>query len=305
LGAQIALDPRFPIAVVQNLFQSLIGEAPMDFPADPGDGSYAAWQAQDSTLRAVSQAFVADNFNFKTAIVELVKSPYFRGINTGATSSARLLQLAGVGTGRLLSPELLARKVEQVFGVDWLNGERVALLSDYRILYGGIDSESVTERLTVPNGMMSAIAWRLATEMACRGVPRDFARGDGLLFPEVDLDTVPENEIAEPIAANVTRIENNLAYLYERLLGQRFVPGSAEAERVYGLFLTTWREGRAKLASDAVGRDLNWECQYRREPGQAEDLPEGEQLIRDENYVIRSWMAVISYLVSDYHFLYD
>jgi hypothetical protein len=74
---------------------------------------------------------------------------------------------------------------------------------------------------------------------------------------------------------------------------------------VFDLFLKTWREGRSKLASDSVGRDLPWECQYRRAPGMDEDLPEDQRLSRDENYVIRSWMAVITYMLADYRFLYD
>jgi Protein of unknown function (DUF1588)/Protein of unknown function (DUF1592) len=307
LGRQIAADPRFPISVVQNLYQSLIGEAPLPFPEDPTSGGFQAWEAQDATLRAITQSFVASDYNFKTAIVQLVLSPYFRGSNTTATTPARLAQLVSVGTGRLLTPELLDRKLEGVFGFAWNNGDRSALLNDYRLLYGGIDSESVTERLDTPNGMMSAITWRMATEMACRGAALDFARGQSArtLFPNVDPTTVPEDEIAQALPDNVAKIQQNLAHLYERMFGETLVQGSPEAERVYDLFLTTWREGRAKLASMEVGRDLTWECQYRRAPGSQEDLPEAQMLTRDENYVIRSWMAVITYMLSDYRFLYD
>ncbi|HEX2730631.1 MAG TPA: DUF1588 domain-containing protein [Polyangiaceae bacterium] len=308
LGSHIAADPRFPISVVQNLYRSLIGEEPMAFPADPSDGSYAAWEAQQATLRAIAQAFVEDNFNFKTAVLQVVLSPYFRAANTDATSSARLAQLAAVGTGRLLTPELLDRKITQVFGFSWnYGGDRTALSDDFKILYGGIDSETVTERLSTPNGMMSAISWRMATEMACHGTALDFAQAasDRRLFPNVETSTVPEDEIAQAIPENVAKIQQNLAYLYERMLGETLDPESSEGKRIYDLFLTTWREGRAKLASTEVQRDLNWECQYRRKPGADEDLPDAQMLTQDDNYVIRSWMAVITYLLSDYRFLYD
>jgi Protein of unknown function (DUF1588)/Protein of unknown function (DUF1592) len=307
LGQQIAADPRFAIAVVQNLYTSLIGEEPLSFPQDPTDGSFPAWEAQETTLRAITEAFVASDYNFKTALTELVISPYFRAANTSASSPARLAQLAGVGTGRLLSPELLDRKIDEVFGFSWNNGDRSALLNDYRLLYGGIDSESVTERLQTPNGMMSAITWRMATEMACRGVALDFARdkGDRTLFSKVEPTTVPENDIAEAIPENVEKIQANLAALYQRMFGETLEPDSPEAQRVYTLFLTTWREGRSKLASMEVGRDLNYECQYRRAPGATEDLPEGQMLTHDDNYAIRSWMAVLTYMLSDYRFLYD
>jgi hypothetical protein len=35
------------------------------------------------------------------------------------------------------------------------------------------------------------------------------------------------------------------------------------------------------------------------------DLPEGEILQNDETYVVRSWMAVVTYLLADYKFLYE
>ncbi len=307
LGQRIAADPRFPLSVVRNMYQALIGEAPVDFPEDPTDGSFPAWEAQDETIRAITEAFVASDFNLKVVIEQLVMSPYFRAVNTTATDPARLAQLGSVGTGRLLTPELLNRKIETVFGSPWLDGNRPTLLNGLNILYGGIDSDSVTARLTVPNGMMSAIMWRASTELACRKAPGDFTRevDRRRLFPYVELDTVPEDEVGDPIEANVDAIRENLVYLYDRLLGEELVAGSAEETRVMDLFVRTWREGRAKLASEEVGRDLPYECQFRRNPGADQELPEDEQLRRDENYVIRSWMAVLTYLIADYRFLYD
>jgi hypothetical protein len=35
------------------------------------------------------------------------------------------------------------------------------------------------------------------------------------------------------------------------------------------------------------------------------DLPEAEKLEKDVNYAIRAWSAVITYLLSDYQFLYE
>src|SRR5690606_8720939 len=120
--------------------------------------------------------------------------------------------------------------------------------------------------LTVPNGMMSAIMWRASTELACHNAAADFSRemNNRRLFREVQLDTIPEDEIGEPIEASVEMIRQNLRYLYYRLLGENLVAGSAEEARVMDLFVRTWREGRAKLASQEIGRDLPGECQYRR-----------------------------------------
>ena len=35
------------------------------------------------------------------------------------------------------------------------------------------------------------------------------------------------------------------------------------------------------------------------------DLADGEKLEKDENYAIRAWSAVVTYLLSDYKFLYE
>jgi hypothetical protein len=307
LGTRIAADPRFPISVVNNMYEALIGQEPTAFPENPSSGAYAAWEAQDSTMRAITQAFVESGFNLKVAIKRIVLSPYFRAANTSATDPTRLAQLDGVGTGRLLTPELLHAKIEGVFGTEWMDGGRAMLLDGLRILYGGIDSDSVTARLTTPNGMMSSIMWRASTELACRNAAMDFSKDQAnrRLFRNVELDTVPENELAEPVEESAAMIRENIRYLYYRMLGEALADDSAEMVRVYDLFLTTWREGRAKLASEDVGRSLNWECQYRRAPGASEDLPEDQRLERDDNYVIRSWMAVLTYLIADYRFLYD
>jgi Protein of unknown function (DUF1588)/Protein of unknown function (DUF1592) len=307
LGLRIAQDPRFPLAVVRNMYKALLGQEPADFPANPKDGSFLGWETQDATIRSIAEAFVAQNFNLKVVIEGLIQSPYFRAANTTATNPARLAQLQTLGTGRLLSPEQLNRKLQATLGYTWRSGQNPALLDAYNLLYGGIDSDSVTERLVTPNGIMSAIMWRMANEVSCRAVSLDFAspQASRRLFKEVEVTTVPETVLAEPDAAGRAAIVRNLSHLYLTLLGEPLVENSSEFDRVYNLFVTTWREGRAKLASEEVSRSLPYDCQYRRAAGTEVDLPEEQQVRLDETYVIRSWMAVTTYLLTDFRFLYD
>src|SRR5690606_19030976 len=126
LGQRIAADERFPLAVVRNMYTRLIGKAPIDFPEDPNDGSYVAWAAQDETVRAISAAFVENNFNLKVVIERLVKSPFFRAKQTSATSEQRLAQLGELGTARFLTPERLHRKLLATLGFAWKDGSRDA-----------------------------------------------------------------------------------------------------------------------------------------------------------------------------------
>jgi hypothetical protein len=47
-------------------------------------------------------------------------------------------------------------------------------MDDFKLLYGGIDSDNVPFRLQTPNGISASVAWRMANEMACTAVPWDF-----------------------------------------------------------------------------------------------------------------------------------
>lgn len=307
LGQRIAADERFPLAVVRNLYERIIGQTPEDFPQDPSGAAYVAWADQDQTIRSIASRFVENDFNLKTVISDLVLSPYFRAAQATSESEARLAQLWDLGTARLLTPELLHRKLVATTGYSWMDGDRVMLTNSVNILYGGIDSQSVTERLKTPNGIMSAVMWRMANEVSCAVVPMEFAKPakDRFLFKDVTVQTMPENALGEVDEAGKAAIEKNLTALYVRLFGEAPAVDSSEFKRAYDLFVSTWKVGRNELAFENGPRNLPWECRYRRAPGTSVDLPEEQRFEVDENYTVRSWMAVMTYLLSDYRFLYD
>ena len=72
-----------------------------------------------------------------------------------AKHPARRAELDDVGLVRLLAPEQLERKIAAVFGQRW--GRLGYGDSQLGILYGGIDSKAVTQRMTDPSGAMGAI----------------------------------------------------------------------------------------------------------------------------------------------------
>ncbi len=59
------------------------------------------------------------------------------------------------------------------------------------------------------------------------------------------------------------------------------------------------------MFDETLSSSLPWDCRGRRNPLTGEDLPDEERINDDENYVIRSWMAVVTYLLSDFKFLYE
>ncbi|MFO0763052.1 MAG: DUF1549 domain-containing protein [Byssovorax sp.] len=308
LGDRVAADPRFSISAVVTVMKGLTGHDPLPYPGDSAAIDFgdrlAAWEAQDAFIRKVAADFDAGGQNLKVVIKAVIESVYYRAVSAPAGQKAA--RLAGVGTGKLLGPEALNRKIAAVTGTRWrkpweYEKQHDWLLEDYPILYGGIDSDAVTARLDTPNGIIAGIGARMANELACTITAYDFtkAQADRALFPFVERVEVPESA-GHVVDGSVTDIKKNLVYLHERILGETLDASDPEIERSYQLFLDTWHE-----LSAAGDTDLTWSCSGRWDPATGEDLPDGVQVKDDKDFTVRSWMAVMSYLLSDYRFLYE
>jgi hypothetical protein len=147
----------------------------------------------------------------------------------------------------------------------------------------------------------------MANEMACRAVPRDFVldAADRLLFPAVEMAYEPEDANGFEVPGAVEAIRANVVHLHRRVLGEELYPGHPEIERTYGLFYDTWKEGKAGVAAGTLDAYLTWNCRARTDFWTGAELPEGERVEWDGNYTTRAWMAVLTYLLLDYQFLYE
>ncbi|MBK8997965.1 MAG: DUF1588 domain-containing protein [Myxococcales bacterium] len=309
LGARIVADPRFSLSVVYTMYTALTGQEPLEYPRSADSPTLkqelAAWTAQDAMFRRIADTFVKEGQNLKLVVRDIVLSPYFRGKNTkAALSEGRAAELAGVGTGRLIIPEVLGRKIRAVTGLPWGKGvgyyKTDYLSSDYRILYGGIDSDDVTKRLSAPNGVMANVGWRMANEVACQTTAWDLSVDDPaarFLFPYVEVADTPDTSAAA--------IKKNIQYLHAHVLGEALPLGDAELDKTYQLFVDTWNEGKAAIAAKTLTADIVYSCRARKNPYTDQDLPTAERLEKDPDYTVRAWMAVVTYLMSDFHFLYE
>jgi hypothetical protein len=303
LAERVATDPRFALATTYTVYRALTGQRPLVYPTDTAAADYkqrlVAWETQDELLRAIASEFIAANYNLKLVLREIVLSPYYRGIRVArAPTAARKAELAAVGTGRLSTPELLTKKIQAVAGVRWGGVGTDLLLGEYKILYGGIDSFDVTQRLSTVNQIMASVAERMAVEVACTATAFDFSKPpeERLLFPLVEaVDTPDFNEGA---------IRKNLVYLHERVLGEALGEDDAEIDRTYTLFSETYSQGLSNI-EDMVETTSLAPCPAVKDPTTNTDLPPERQIKTDELYTIRSWQAVMIYLLSDYKFLYE
>jgi len=312
MGKKISEDPRFVLAMVQNIYRGLTGREPLSYPEDSSDPQLQvrirAWLDQQDHLREIGEAFVASNYNLKTIFRRIILGPYYRASNTtGELGEDRSAELAAFGTGRLLIPEVLSRKIKATVGIAWLTSNADSLTGIYNIFYGGIDSNSVTDRLTTPNSLIANVAMRMANELACSAVSRDFwfSKDKRRLFPTVEFADAPLSAEGVADTAAIEKIKDNLSHLHWQILGERAASDSVELERSYALFHEVYTEGNAALLSETVSKNLPYSCRMRIDPDTGEDLAADVQIVGDELYTIRAWQAVLSYLLTDYRFLYE
>jgi hypothetical protein len=260
-----------------------------------------AYNVQQQILRTIQRRFIDSGYNMKLLVREIVLSPYFRAKNSTPLTADMEIELSTFGTSRFLTPELLSRKIEATAGVPWRAGpdRRDYLLGQYRIFYGGIDSDLVVKRVTEPNGVMASLAQRMAYEVACSAVPYDFSKPakERLLFPNIDRDT--------PLSEASDQVRETVRYLHERLLGEALTDDDEEIAATIGVLMQAYALGRDGLANGSVPEELAEPCRLYNDRITGRDLSGSRYVDRDPDYIIRAWMAAVSYLLSDYRFLYE
>ncbi|WP_430462842.1 c-type cytochrome [Thalassolituus sp. LLYu03] len=310
LGKEIGADPRFMRATVRTLYVGLIGQEPLETPGeDATDAVKQAFTAQRAILNSIGQTMVTNNWNIKTGVKGIVLSPYYRAKTLDA---GKVVANEHIGATQFLSPEQMQRKLQATVGFGWDEFRS----ENNRIMYGGMDSDSIIERIREPSGLTIAIQMRMATEMACRSTALDFTRDDSerKLFPYVTVLTEPTNADGEEDANGVARIKHNIQHLHWVLLGERVDLNGEEVTATYNLFTSLLAQGQDMLANrnsydPRPGDYLEWDCRarwYRQADGRTDgDLPAESMLEADSNYTIRAWTGVLTYLMSDYRFAYE
>ena len=119
----------------------------------------------------------------------------------------------------------------------------------------------------------------------------------------------PEDSNGFAITQAQTAIQKNLQYLHALLLGETLEIGDDELQRTWQLFLNTWREGQDAVAKGSknggVDPWMNGQCQAHEDPDTGVKLDDTHKIEMDQNYALRSWMAVIAYLMQDARFLHQ
>ena len=315
LANQIVADPRFARATVKTAFKALSGQEPLTPPNSEADPTAPEWQqylAQQNFFTQLQTVLIDNNWNLKSVLKEIIKSAYWRA-ETLTLADADLLY-SEFGSARLLTPEMLDRKISAVLGQDWVFWSDRHYLTDpssnsFRQLYGGIDSDNITQRITEPNGMMVAVQARMASEMGCQVVTRDFfkLRAERSIFPHISIDTSPVDADGLPVDSAIAAIKQNMQHLHWTFFGRELEANDPEIDATFTLFEQIREQGVAELAREGteLSSSLPWNCQLYYHPETGDVLPTEQRIRLDEEYLIRAWIGVLNYLLADYRFVYE
>ena len=273
LAGRITQDSRFAQSMVKTVFKGITGQAV------PQDAQFV------ESLRA---DFQSNNYDLKALIKKIINSVYFKAANLGSQENPA--DFAEIGMGRLLTPEQLHRKISAVTsGYSWrspTNGNRDLMdLNTYKLLYGGIDSVNVTERITNPTALMAGVQERIALQTSCQSVPLDFNKplAERVLFPAVDITDTPDDALGR------LKIQQNIQHLYKQILGEELAIDNPEIDRAYNLLVAV----RDITATEQIPADCRG------------SLGSTDPIRVDADKTVRPWMAVVAYLLSDFKFFYE
>ena len=233
LAQRIAEHPDFAEATVRFWWPSIMGQDVIDLPQDRNDADFDATllaaTAQDAEVRSLAEGFRdgfdgTDAYNLKDLLVEIALSDWFRADSSdGELSAIQRQALAHAGASRLLTPEELAHKTDTITGFQWgrwehpsarpfrQNTNTLADVQGYKLLYGGIDSNGITDRSRDLTSVMASVARTHATESSCPIVFREFyllPEENRRLFAGVHKNISPVSETGESFSIEADSFAN-------------------------------------------------------------------------------------------------
>lgn len=233
LAQQIVADVRFPRAMIKTLYKGLYGATP-DRTLESSD-DYASYEM---LIDDAIVAFTSNNMDMRAAAKVMVENEMWANAQKTNQANTNLKR-------RLVTPEILNKKLKMLTGESWDDLES----KSREIMFGGVDSDSVTERLTDPNGIFSKMQNRMAVEIACQSVATDLAlpKEARKLFPYVDITTLPTTQDGQFDNSALEIIKQNIQYLHSHLLNENLDTSDPELLFTYQLFLDAQKNGLARI----------------------------------------------------------
>ena len=347
LAKQIVADERFAEAAVKFWWPAIMGNEVAEPPEDEEDADFEALllaaNAQGAEVTRLADGFRRGfrgraAYNLKDLLVEIVLSKWFRADSVEDADPVRSVALRDAGAKRLLTPEELSRRTGALTGFEW--GRTIGsfgcwggcerrpseLTGKYRLLYGGIDSDGITQRARDVTSVMAGVAERHAVEVSCPVVMRELyllPDAERRLFAGIDQYVTPSR--------GADTIRNKLVELFDKLLDVRITPHSPDVEVAYRLFADVVENGpRSRDDWFATYRWFaHWECGWASDRFFLEGIVDDAVVENedddgnrwydfdwdrvdpfidsvdwsDPHHAARAWVVVLAYILMDYRYL--
>ena len=351
LGRKIAEDRRFAEATVKFWWPAVMGREVARPPIDRSDPDFESRlleaEAQRAEVERLARMFRdgargGKPYNLKDLLAELFLSRWFRAKRITDANQVRRAALRSAGGARPLTPEELVNKTEALTGYVW-GRQRVDygperdrpqgyLQEDYAPLYGGIDSQDVTERSRQFTGPAAQVA-----QLHANGIATPVAIREFLLLPARERRLFSGIELSDTPNAASDDIKVKLAELHEMFFGVR-----ADANDVgdaYRFFVDAWRNWEI-MYPDLARRSTNarsltdyrfWECTVMATGGATDEcylegirddalkewyrgftwndevvreLGNGIEVTDKEMRMVMTWGTVLAAMLMDYRYLH-
>lgn len=279
LAAEAVQDPRFAKAMVKAVFQDMTGVAFIPATVDGVDFQSPAYLEQQAFIEAVAKQFRVNNLNFKSMIKTLLISQYALGQHSSPMEKL------------LLTPEQLNKKIKSTLGHNWDNW-----LNTWNVLYGGINSSSVTVRNQNVNGLITTIQLRMAEDMACKITAKEFsvAANKRLLLGDIEPNILPNTE------ANTAKIKQVIIDVYERLIGEKLEVNDETIIAAFDVYESALSLGKKGIDSGNISTRITRDCAVSKNQAEVNK----DFVFDDGDYYTRAWQALFQFVLMDPRYFY-
>ncbi|NRB41346.1 MAG: c-type cytochrome, partial [Pseudomonadales bacterium] len=288
LAQQAVIDARFARSVAKTLFEGVTGIVPLTEPgADASDELWSAYNTQKNFFKDLANTLRDNGHQIRPIIMAIVKSPYYRD----------------KGHARLLTPEMLDRKLQASTGFSWTdrgydNRKKLnKFYGGYTTLYGGIDDRrKITDRITDPSSSMTAVQRLMAAEHSCRAISNDFARKKAS-------NRYLMNNVSHTQLPSESAVRSTLVSMQWKLFGDVVKSNDAIIDRYHQLFNSLQSGGVVAINNGDIDERLIGDCRAKIDPDTQQTLD--THVDDDRQFIIRAWMGVLQAMLLDYRFLYE
>jgi uncharacterized cupin superfamily protein len=328
LTEQIVADERFASASVKFWWPAVFGTQALIAPEVESDPNFPqlliAFEVENNQITSFANQFKTGitskgSYNLKDLLVEMIVSNKFRAKSINKLPATDAQIYAVEGPGRIISPETLQKKIESTLGVQWVQwrdpetGRKVYWLTEnylYYYLYGGIDSVGITKRPDDYSTTMRAIMENFGAEISGVIVGNDFLRPqeNRVIFTKVELTSNPGN-------GDALVIQETIQALLNKLWNKTYSVNDQEVQIAYQLWLDIYEDAVVEKENNnlwyeyggfSIGPEIHsdewpdwpdWENFNSSEKERVENLDLSSEKV--------AWRAVVSYVVTDFEFIYQ